>query len=191
MLTILGRTLAFLTILPLALAASAQHPLAGTWQEAQIGFLVTFEQQPGGQLTGTLQGQSGLMPLNIGSDLQNAQGSFVLDAQTVGFAAQHQPANNMLFIWLFEFDAAGKPLQDFYEQYLAYRAAVPAFGAGPPAPPARNISVVLGGGGNLPPPPVSGQAKLEGQRPKARLLHRRHRFSQRHPAANVGRSKAT
>ncbi len=156
---ILARTLLLLTILALPLAASAQHPLAGAWQETQIGFLVTFSQQPNGQLTGTLQGQEGPMPLNIVSDLRSAQGSFLLAGQTVGFSAQLQPDDSTLLIWLFEFDAGGQPLQDSYEQYQAYR------GGSLPVPPAASQPGMPGAGGASAPPTAPGYPVTPGSGP--------------------------
>ncbi len=137
MLQTLGRALLPFIALTLGVVAAAQHPMAGVWQETEIGFVVTFEQQPNGQLTGVLQGQDLPMPLSIVSDERNVQGTFSLQGQTLGFAAQLQADDTTLLIWLYEVDAAGQPVQNSYEQYVAYRAqasAAPPFAAQPQAP---------------------------------------------------------
>jgi len=157
----LGRALFSLVTLALMAGAAAQHPLIGSWQETAIGFVVTFEQQPNGQLAGVLQGQDAPMPLNIASDPRGVQGTFVLDGQTLGFAAQLQADDTTLLIWLYEVDGAGQAIQTSYEQYTAYRvpgtgptAAAPAgalSGAQPGAPAGAPL-------GTQPQPPFGGAA---------------------------------
>ncbi len=160
-----GRTLILLAILALPLAAAAQHPLVGAWQETEIGFRVIFEQQADGRLTGVLQGQAAPLPLNIVSDQRNAQGTFFLDGEVHGFAAQLQPDDTTLLIWLFQVDATGQPQQGSYEQYQAHRIQTPPAGGGvpyPPAPPDANQPGMPGGGGGLPQPAAPPQQAMPG-----------------------------
>lgn len=155
-----------LTVLLAALAqlgfAFAQNPLVGQYLETQIGFVVVFEQEAGGPLTGTLYGASGGMPLDIQADTQNVQGSFMLEGMPYGFAAQLQADNQTLFIWLYQFDASGQPIQSSYEQYTANRSAEPLVPSQPPqvAPPAESVGPGLGGVDKpqMPVTPVEPQA---------------------------------
>ena len=131
----------------------AQNPLAGSYLETQIGFMVVFEQQPDGQLTGTLWGASGPMPLDMQADFQNVQGTFMLGETRTGIAAQLQADSQTLIIWLYSLDAAGQPMTSTYEQYTAQRQPDE-----PVAPPAnvQPVGPALGAPGNAParPPAV-------------------------------------
>lgn len=101
--------------------ATAQLPLLGSYLENSIGFLVTFEQQLDGRVNGYLTGATGPTPLYITTDTHNAQGSFSLQGTASGFAAQLQPDQNTLLIWLFSLDAMGQAVPGSYEQYTAMR----------------------------------------------------------------------
>lgn len=129
------RTSLFVLLLATVVTAAAQHPLAGSWLETQIGFVVTFEEGPGGQLAGTLTGQAGPMPLNLMTGPNNVQGTFQIDGTPLGFAAELQPDGATLMIWLFEVDFAGQAVPGTYEQYVAFRQSMPSAPGGFPAQP--------------------------------------------------------
>ncbi len=137
----------FAAIAQLGLAV-AQNPLVGSYLETQIGFMVVFEQQPDGLLTGSLWGANGAMPLDIQADFQNVQGSFMLEGTRQGFAAQLQPDSQTLLIWLYSLDAAGQPLTNTYEQYTAIRQQ--ATPTEPPAPAGQPVGPALGAPENAP-----------------------------------------
>lgn len=128
-----SRFTAMFTLLALCGLAFAQHPLAGRYLETQIGFVVEFTEGAGG-LTGILEGASGPIPLEIAYDNQNVQGSFMLDGERTGFAAQLQPDLNTLWIWLFGLDAAGNAVEGSYEQYMANRVEATPTSAQPQLP---------------------------------------------------------
>lgn len=140
---------------------AAQHPLAGVWQEGQIGFRVTFIEQPGGVLSGTLEGQAGPMALDIASGPDTAQGTFQMEGETFGFAAQLQRDGATLKLWLYQVDAARQPVPGSYEEYSAVRLSPPPSAAAaqqaPPfgAPPAQQPPPFAGGAAQ---PPAAGGA---------------------------------
>lgn len=137
----------------------AQNPLVGEYLETQIGFMVTFRQDVAGQLSGSIHGASGEMPLSMQADMQNVQGTFQLEGATHGLAAQLQPDGQTLFIWLYSLDANGQPIASSYEQYTAMRQASAQL---PPVPPVSPEPVGPAIGGAMPgtdsatPPPLSG-----------------------------------
>ena len=148
--------------------AFAQNPLVGEFLETQIGFMVTFQQDAAGQLTGAIHGASGAMPLTIQADTQNVQGSFLLEGMNHGFAAQLQPDGQTLLIWLYSLDASGQPIQSSYEQYTALRQqATPLPPVLPAQPEPAPVGPVIGSmkpGVETPlPPPIGSPADTASQ----------------------------
>lgn len=141
--------------------AFAQNPLVGDYLASQIGFMVSFQQDAAGQLTGSIHGADGELPLTIQADMQNVQGSFLLEGENYGFAAQLQPDGQTLMIWLYSLDVSGQPIHSSYEQYTALRqvpAQMPPML--PAAPEPESVGPVIGGVQPVEPgatPPLLGQ----------------------------------
>lgn len=144
--------------------ALAQHPLAGTYLEPTIGFIVSFQTGSNGQLGGVLIGKDGPIPLQMQVDIQTAQGVFTIEGVQYGFQAQLAPDGTNLAFNLYMLDPQGTPIQATVERYTAMRqqmmppqspmSQTPPMSPMPPVQQPTNPLVPTNPGAT-PPPPTS------------------------------------
>lgn len=114
------RKLAALGALLLAASVALAQGLSGSWQDHEIGFVITLNQQPNGAITGTLQGAGSPMTLhNLQAQGNMASGTFMLEGEVAGITVELQPDGQTMFIWLYTPDANGQPQGGMYESYVA------------------------------------------------------------------------
>jgi hypothetical protein len=105
-------------------AALAQHPLTGSYFEAQNGFFVVFEER-GEQVQGFFLGASGWIPIELQVGAGEVMGVFSIEGAWYGMQARLAQNGHDLELWLFQLDAQRVPVQGSAEQYLAVRQDLP------------------------------------------------------------------
>lgn len=111
-----------ITLLSACLAsAESGHDFGGTWLVQENSTVLTLSTQPGGTLRGTLAAgtERAEFSVNVNGDL--ATGTYVYNDIPIGMTLQLQPDGNTMFIWDYELDEEGTPIESTYTAYAAVR----------------------------------------------------------------------